>query len=162
MGQAAPCACAECGAQFWDNPKPCGGAFVTADGRLLLVQRRHEPWAGCWDVPGGFCEGDEHPETTTVREIREETGLEIQLTGLLGMWVDRYGDDGSSPWTLNIYYHAVADDPGSAAADDEETAAVRWFAPEELATLPLAFPGHLRPAIDRWLDQSADRTRTAS
>lgn len=150
LGKVAPCSCEACGEQFWDNPRPCGGAFVTDGDRLLLVQRRHEPWAGHWDVPGGFCDGDEHPEATTVRELREETGLEIRLTGLLGMWVDRYGD-ASTPSTLNIYFHAVTDTPASATVHDDEIAAVRWFGVEELPGLALAFPAHMRAAMDAWL-----------
>ena len=156
LGKPPPCACAACGAEFWDNPKPCGGAFVTHDDRLLLVQRAHEPWAGHWDVPGGFCDGAEHPEAAALREVREETGLEIRLTGLLGMWIDRYGDD-TTPPTLNVYFHAVpeADDAGgrgaARAVAEDEIAAVRWFSPGELADAPLAFPDHMRDAVDRWL-----------
>lgn len=146
---AAPCVCPACGEHYWDNPKPCGGAFVTDGGRLLLVQRRREPWAGHWDVPGGFCDGSEHPEATTLREVREETGLEIRLTGLLGMWIDRYGD-ASTPTTLNIYYHAVLDGPARAVADGTETTAVRWFTPDELADVPLAFPSHMVDAVKTW------------
>jgi hypothetical protein len=66
------------------------------------------------------------------------------------MWLDRYDD--LSPWTLNIYYHAVADDPSAATALDETTS-VRWFTPAELADADthLAFPDHMRPAVDLWL-----------
>jgi ADP-ribose pyrophosphatase YjhB (NUDIX family) len=150
LGLAPPCTCRACGREFWDNAKPCGGAFVAHAGRLLLVERAHQPWAGHWDVPGGFCDGAEHPEAATLREVREETGLAVHITGLLGMWLDRYDD--LSPWTLNIYYHAVTDDPSAASALDETTS-VRWFTPAELADAdtPLAFPDHMRPAVDLWL-----------
>lgn len=169
LGKPPPCACASCGAEFWDNAKPCGGAFVTHRGRLLLVQRAHAPWAGHWDVPGGFCDGAEHPEATTLREVREETGLAIRLTGLLGMWIDRYGDD-TTYATLNIYFHAVPDPDGpdgpdgvdgdvvAAVVAEDEIAAVRWFTPAELADAPLAFPDHMGDAVDRWLTWDAGRT----
>lgn len=147
LGRAAPCRCAACGREFWDNPKPCGGAFVAHEGRLLLVQREKDPWAGHWDVPGGFSDGAEHPEATTVREVEEETGLAVRVTGLLGMWIDGYDDTVAA--TLNVYFHAVADDPAAAIARDE-TAAVRWFTAAELADVPLAFPDHMREAVDRW------------
>lgn len=147
LRKSPPCQCEVCDEAFWDNPRPCGGAFVTHAGRLLLVQRQHEPWACHWDVPGGFCDGGEHPEDAAIREVHEETGLAIVPTGLLGMWIDRYGDDG--PWTLNIYFNAYADDPSLARAADE-TLAVRWFSPEELVGLPLAFPDHLAQALVVW------------
>jgi 8-oxo-dGTP diphosphatase len=60
------------------------------DGQLLLLRRANEPWLGRWDIPGGFCEPDEHPVETAVREAREECGFEVEVTGLLGMWLDRY------------------------------------------------------------------------
>lgn len=151
LGEAPPCVCGRCGAEHWDNPKPCGGAFVAHDGRLLLVQRAREPWTSHWDVPGGFCDGAEHPEAAAVRELREETGLDVRLTGLLGMWIDRYGDE-TTYATLNVYFHAVADDlTVSAAAAPDEIAAVRWFTPAELADVPLAFPAHMRPAVAAWI-----------
>ncbi len=147
LGLAAPCRCAACGREFWDNPKPCGGAFVAHEGRLLLVQRARDPWAGHWDVPGGFSDGAEHPEATTIREAREETGLAVRITGLLGMWIDGY--DATVAATLNIYFHAVADDP-TAATPRDETAAVRWCTATELDDVPLAFPDHMREAVTRW------------
>jgi 8-oxo-dGTP diphosphatase len=153
LGLAPPCTCRACGRQFWSNAKPCGGAFVAHEGRLLLVQREHDPWSGHWDVPGGFCDGAEHPRAATRREVREETGLVVRITGLLGIWLDRY-DDVMAPWTLNVYYHAVTDDPGRAAACDETTA-IRWFTPGELASAPLAFPDHMRMAVGYWLASPA-------
>ena len=164
LGLAPPCRCAACGEEFWDNPRPCGGAFVAHDGRLLLVQRRIEPFAGYWDIPGGFCDGGEHPEAAARREVYEETGLTISITGLLGMWVDRYGDsgdgDGDGVWTLNVYYEATTDDPAAAHAADE-TLAIGWFSPDELAALPLAFPDSGAPAVAAWIAGQAARSSTS-
>ena len=62
-----PVACPACGAQHWRNAKPCAGALVMRDGRLLLVRRSMDPWLGWWDIPGGFCEEDEHPILAAAR-----------------------------------------------------------------------------------------------
>jgi 8-oxo-dGTP diphosphatase len=96
-----PTVCPSCGAEHWRNAKPCGGALVVRAGRLLLVHRAVEPWRDRWDIPGGFCEHDEHPAETARRETREETGLDVVITGFLGLWVDRYGDGDHSDTTLN-------------------------------------------------------------
>ena len=64
---------------------------MTRDGKLLLVRRAIDPWHGLWDIPGGFCEAGEHPQQTVVREVREEVGLDIVVTGMLGIWMDTYG-----------------------------------------------------------------------
>jgi len=80
------------------------------DGRLLLLRRNTEPWLGWWDIPGGFCDAEEHPMVCAAREAREETGIAADVTGYLGMWLDRYPgpDDPDHIVTLNVYYHAVA------------------------------------------------------
>ena len=80
--------CPACGWIYWRNAKPCAGALVIRNGKVLLVHRSIEPYLGYWDIPGGFCEVDEHPAQAAIRETREETGLEIELTGLLGLWMD--------------------------------------------------------------------------
>ncbi|TFV83240.1 NUDIX domain-containing protein [Blastococcus sp. CT_GayMR16] len=56
----------------------CVGAVVhDAAGRLLLIQRGHDPHRGLWSLPGGRIEPGESPEEAVVREVREETGLEV-------------------------------------------------------------------------------------
>jgi ADP-ribose pyrophosphatase YjhB (NUDIX family) len=149
LGRDAPCRCHACGAEFWDNPKPCAGALVSHAGKLLLVRRAIEPWAGCWDIPGGFCEPGEHPEATAAREVREETGLVIGELALLGIWMDRYGTHDPPETTMNIYYLATTADPG-AARTSAEVAEVRWFGPDELPA-DLAFTAHSRTVLDRWV-----------
>ena len=90
-----------------------------------------EPGKGKWDIPGGFLEADEHPEAGARRELREETGLTITITGLLGIYLDGYfyDDPTRSETTLNLCYLATAD--GEPQAGDD-AAAVGWFAPDEL------------------------------
>src|SRR5947209_5760204 len=90
LGELPPTTCGSCGARHWDDAKPCAGALVVCDARLLLVRRANEPWRGDWDVPGGFCEPGEHPIHAAAREVLEETGLTIRIEGLLGIWADIY------------------------------------------------------------------------
>ena len=123
------------------------------DGRLLLIRRAIDPWRGCWDIPGGFCEPDEHPVDAVVREVREEVGLDVRVTGFLGMWMDTYGGgDGGAPpdATLNCYYLATVDD-GVAAVDPREATEAAWFAPDALPD-DIAFPHHARQVLEGWRD----------
>ena len=63
---------------LYDNPAPTATAIVTrADGAILLTRRAIEPAFGMLDLPGGFIEAAEDPEQAVKRELREETGLEI-------------------------------------------------------------------------------------
>jgi ADP-ribose pyrophosphatase YjhB (NUDIX family) len=147
-----PVTCVACGTEHWRNAKPCAGALVVRDGRLLLLRRAIEPWRGTWDIPGGFCEPEEHPEETVRRELLEETGLEVRITGLVGMWIDRYGEPppGAPPeTTLNIYYAAECVDRREPVVDRAEASDHRWFAPDELPT-ELSFPGHAAAVLAAW------------
>src|SRR5438105_4240038 len=75
--------CHGCGAVHWRNAKPCAGALVVRDGRVLLGRRAIEPARGAWDIPGGFLEPWESPADAAVREVHEETGLDVRVTSLL-------------------------------------------------------------------------------
>jgi ADP-ribose pyrophosphatase YjhB (NUDIX family) len=114
-----------------------------------MVRRSHEPWSGCWDVPGGFLNNNAHPITTAEHEVLEETGLAIRVTGFLGMWLDEYGEGANEKSTLNIYYHAVPADGDTSNPDPTEVAEVGWFAPDRLPDR-IAFPGHIADVLKAW------------
>jgi 8-oxo-dGTP diphosphatase len=139
--------CPACGWIYWRNAKPCAGALVIRNGKVLLVHRSIEPYLGYWDIPGGFCEVDEHPAETAIREVREETGLEIDLTGLLGLWMDEY----AGSVTLNAYYLARPLSRCIRTGDDADGAA--WFAPQALPRR-IAFANG-RQALEAWASGDA-------
>jgi len=85
---------------------------------------------GTWDLPGGFVNEHEHPLDALRRELREETGLEVEPQELLGVWTDRYGSDSTAASTLNLFWTARVVSGDAHAADD--VAEVRWFHPDEL------------------------------
>ncbi len=64
---------------------PCVGAVIAdASGRLVLVQRAHAPHAGLWSLPGGRVEPGETHEQAVVREVAEETGLQVRVLRRIG------------------------------------------------------------------------------
>jgi 8-oxo-dGTP diphosphatase len=112
---------------------PCVGAVIKDDeGRLLLIKRGHEPSAGLWSLPGGRIEPGETDAEALVREMREETGLEIEAGHLLGT-VQRPGRQGTvidiRDYTATVIGGTLR--PGDDAAD------ARWVPTGELGTLPL-------------------------
>jgi 8-oxo-dGTP diphosphatase len=122
--------CPACGLVIYDNPAPTASALVVRDGRLMLTRRARPPYEGMWDVPGGFVEPLEHPEQAVRRELLEETGLEVEVGPLIGVFTDVYGEDGVA--TFNLYYSASVVSGEQRPADD--VSEIGWF---ELAEIPL-------------------------
>ncbi len=68
-----------------DDEVPCvGGLAYDDEGRLLLVRRAHDPGRGRWSLPGGRVEPGEDDSAALVREMREETGLDVEPGPLVG------------------------------------------------------------------------------
>jgi len=82
---------------------------------------------------------DEHPEDALRRELREELGVRATIGALVGIYMDRYGDEGES--TLNIYYRVPTITGTPTAASDVGTAS--WFRLDHLPD-PLAFGNNRR------------------
>ncbi len=123
--------CPACGFREYASSVPTASALVVDDeGRVLLARRAGEPEQGKWDLPGGFLDEGEHPRDGLVRELREETGLEIEPREFFGAWIDRYGDDPGAAYTLNLFWRATATAGEPRPADDVDE--VRFFARDEL------------------------------
>lgn len=125
--------CPACNRLWYENAKPCAGAIVEQAGKVLLVKRAIEPFFGHWDVPGGFLEAEEHPEVGARREVFEETGLEVELGGLLGIYMDTYrpGDDATA-WHHSMNFFYLATPTGGTLAPNAESSDWGWFGPDEL------------------------------
>jgi 8-oxo-dGTP diphosphatase len=107
------------------------------------VKRGIEPFLGDWDIPGGFLQPGEHPEEGARRETHEETGLEIRLTGFVGMYTDVYPED---VHTLTLFYEAAVQSGTLVAGDDAVDA--HWFPAPEIPS-NLAFEC-CRAAVRDW------------
>ena len=144
--------CRSCPRWLYDNAKPCAGALVVQNGRVLLAKRAIEPFFGFWDIPGGFLEADEHPEAGAIREVREETGIEVRLTGFVGVYMDRY-EVGAEPslWHHSMNFYYTAEPVGGALSPTNESSEVRWFAPEDLPPMEAIAYENGRWALRDWL-----------
>lgn len=85
-----PVSCGSCGYALFVNPRPTGLTIILDGLSVLVVLRAHEPQAGLWALPGGFCDGWETPAQAAVREAYEELGVCVELTGFVGMFLGDY------------------------------------------------------------------------
>jgi 8-oxo-dGTP diphosphatase len=108
--------------------------------RVLLIERKHEPFKGAWALPGGFVDENEALLQAAQRELREETGLE----GLALTQVGAYGDPGRDPrgHTVSVAYVAVMDEGRRAPVAGDDAARVQLAA---WAELDLPESGHTGP-----------------
>ncbi|MDI2131007.1 NUDIX hydrolase [Yinghuangia seranimata] len=113
---------------------PCVGAIVLdGEGRILLILRGTPPGKGLWSLPGGRVEAGESDAEALVREMREETGLDVTVGPLVGA-VLRPAPEGRTYAIRD--YACIVHGGALRAGDDAEDA--RWFPPGELAAMPLS------------------------
>ena len=79
--------CDACGWINYVDPKLAVVVLVSdAQDRLLYIRRNHEPAMYRWSWPSGFVDAGERVEDAAAREVREETGIEVETRDLLGVW----------------------------------------------------------------------------
>jgi 8-oxo-dGTP diphosphatase len=106
----------------------CAGAVVRDEqGRVLLVQRAHEPGRGLWALPGGRLEPAEDARAAAAREVLEETGIEVAV--------------GAELLTVAIGDYDVTDFAATVVGGElcagDDASDVRWCTLEEMTGLPL-------------------------
>jgi ADP-ribose pyrophosphatase YjhB (NUDIX family) len=142
-------ACPEGHFVHYDNPAVTVMGFIRQERAYLVLRRAIDPHRGRWDMPGGFVESGEHPAEALRREVHEETGLDIAVERLLGVYASEYGDTGRH--TVDVAYTAHW-----AAGDvrlSPESSDARWVQIDEFPDL--AFASERRALEDlRALDAS--------
>ncbi len=113
------------------GPVPTVDVIIEVEGKIVLVRRKYPPPG--WAIPGGFIDQGERAEDAAIREAREETGLSVTLTALLGVYSDPARD--LRRHTISTVYVAVAEGTPSGGDDASEA---RPFGEKDLP-VPLAF-----------------------
>lgn len=132
-----------------DAPKPnsmvvAASAVVVDDRKRILLQRRRDN--DLWALPGGGMDMADSLPGAAVREVKEETGLDVEITGLVGTYTDPRHviaySDGEVRRQFNVCFTARV--IGGRLAISDESTELRFVAPEELAELPMHHTQRLR------------------
>ena len=123
--------------QYPSQPLIGVGALIIHQSKLLIVKRANEPAKGLWSVPGGVVELGEQLHEALRREVREETGLEVDVERLLDA-VDNIVFDAED----RIQYHYVLLDylcrlRGGALKAADDVHEIQWISLEALQSLPI-------------------------
>jgi ADP-ribose pyrophosphatase YjhB (NUDIX family) len=122
--------CPECDRVVYYDPKVAATCIVAREGRVLMVCRGVQPGIGLWSIPGGYVDRGEVVEVAAVREVQEETGLDVEVVRLLGLF--------SEPGQPVIVAAFAARETGGVLTAGPETLDVGFFPTGSLP--PLAFP----------------------
>ncbi len=120
----------------YKSPSLAVDGVIIKDNQILLIKRKNDPYKDKWAIPGGFVEYGEKTEDAVLREIKEETGLEARISGLVGVYSDPKRDPRKH--VVSITY-LLKDVSGIAKGGDDAREAKWW----DVSKLPeLAFDHH--------------------
>ncbi len=139
--------CPHCGYVAYRNPVPVALVLVSREDKLLLVHRLNPPLAGYWAPPAGYVEIDESLEEGAVREVKEETGLDIVVDRLLTVY-----SRANAGVMLVTFAARVAG--GMLATPAEEVDEARFIAPAEI---PFPPPPQDGKPLDYWFYEVLER-----
>ncbi len=109
--------------------------ILCEDGSIVLIKRKYDPYKDSWALPGGFVELGETVDSAVVREAKEETGLEVEIISLVGVYSDPERDPRGHTVTVCYLTKKIG---GSLMADTDASSA-QYFKKDEILKLKLAF-----------------------
>ena len=119
FGRLRP-ACPACGWIYFADPKVAAAGLILKDQSVLLVRRAVDPQRGLWTLPAGFIDAGEDPAIAAQRECLEETGLHVQIDGIVDVI---FGQEHPRGAHIIIVYRATVINGNLQANDDVDRAA---------------------------------------
>jgi 8-oxo-dGTP diphosphatase len=120
------------------NPLLTVDTVIIQNNSVVLVMRKNPPYKGSWALPGGFVEYGETVEIAAIRETKEETGLDIELDGMVGVYSDPHRDPRGHIISICFLGHKI----GGELVADTDAADVQCMRIDEISKIELAFDHH--------------------
>lgn len=117
------------------NPALTVDTVIIKDNKIVLVKRLNDPYKNHWALPGGFVEYGEKVESAAIREAKEETGLDIELDKLVGVYSDANRDPRGHTVTVVYTAHIV----GGKLQSDSDAGDAKFVVIDNLDFTVLAF-----------------------
>ncbi len=133
-------ACVRCASVFWVDPKVAVGVLIPWEDGLLLGRRAINPGRGRWSFPAGYVDRGEVLELAASREVREETGLEVRIVGLVGAY--------STAGRPLIFIAYAGESVGGALQPGSEVTELDAFPPDRLPEMAFS---HDEQIVADWL-----------
>ena len=112
--------CEDCGFTYYDNPKAATVAvIINSNSEILVCRRAKEPAKGTLDLPGGFTDIGETAEQGVMREVKEETGLDVTEVSFLFSKPNIYPFSGMIVNTMDLFFICKVDTTENLVAEDD-------------------------------------------
>ena len=115
----------------YKSPKLTADGAIVNNHKILLIQRKNEPFKGKWALPGGFVEYGEKVEDAAVREVFEETGLKTKIIDLVGI----YSDPNRDPRGHTVTAVFLLKEQGGILKEGDDAADAKFFDIDQLPEL---------------------------
>jgi len=146
--------CGDCGFTYYANPCSATAAFIINDkDELLVVRRAKEPAKGTFDLPGGFCDMGETVEEGMRREIKEETGLDVDDIQYLFSSPNVYQYSGMGVHTLDMDYLVRIHGDAITVHADDDAAEAFWIPLSQVKPADFGLTS-IRNAVIRFLAET--------
>jgi ADP-ribose pyrophosphatase YjhB (NUDIX family) len=145
--------CFDCGFVYYFNVSAAVAAFITNErGELLVCRRKKDPAKGTLDLPGGFVDGSETAEEAVLREIKEESNLDVLAAVYLFSIPNVYRYAELDICTLDLFFEVKTDGFSFMEADDD-VEEIYFISPQRLHAGDFGFVS-IQEAVRRWLQRN--------
>ncbi|MFZ0441325.1 MAG: NUDIX hydrolase [Methanobacterium sp.] len=117
------------------NPLLTVDTVITQSNSVVLIRRKNPPFKGSWALPGGFVEYGETVEMAAIRETKEETGLDVELDGIVGVYSDPSRDPRGHIISICFLGHRI----GGKLVSATDAVDVKYLGMDEIPNIELAF-----------------------